>query len=155
MEESMTPSHDRAAVTAVLGELADAWARHDAHAYGALFTDDATYATFVGTYYSGRDDITDSHRALFAKVLKGTRLADEVLGVRFYGADTAVLTSRGDTFKGDHPKRLGKVQTYTLVRERDGQWRVAAFQNTRRKPLLERLAFLMVPASRPAAPNTA
>lgn len=36
----------------------------------AQFTEDATYVTFVGTYYQGRRDIVESHRSLLAKYLK-------------------------------------------------------------------------------------
>jgi uncharacterized protein (TIGR02246 family) len=139
---------DVTAVTAVLDSLADAWARADAEAYGAHFTEDASYTTFVGTRYQGRQDITDSHRALFAKFLSGTTLAHEVVDVRFPGPDVAVLTSRGDTVKGKRPKELTKVQTYTLVRDGD-RWLVAAFHNTRRKPLMERISFRFAPDTRP------
>ncbi|MEW1691385.1 SgcJ/EcaC family oxidoreductase [Streptomyces sp. NPDC091265] len=147
----MTTQPDATAVRAVIASLIDAWGRHDAEAYGARFTADATYTTFVGTYYRGRADIVESHRTLFAKYLKGSRLADEVLEVRFYGPDTAVVTSRGDTYKGRRPKRLSKIQTYTVVREADGQWRVAAFHNTKRKPLLEAISFRTAPGLVPAA----
>jgi uncharacterized protein (TIGR02246 family) len=68
---------------------------HDAEAYGALFTDDATYITFVGTCYRGRRDIVESHRALFGKFLKGTQLADEIIVIRFFGSGTAIVVSRG------------------------------------------------------------
>lgn len=44
---------DTAAVTAVLTDLVRAWERHDADAYGALFTEDATYITYIGTFYRG------------------------------------------------------------------------------------------------------
>ena len=107
---------DRAAVMLLVYALEDAWARHDADAYGALFTSDATYTTFLGTRYRGRAEIVESHRALFARALRGTRIANDILDVRFYGPDTAVLTSSGDTYKGGRPERLGKVQTYTIVR---------------------------------------
>ncbi|GAB3183868.1 uncharacterized protein (TIGR02246 family) [Micromonospora palomenae] len=136
---------DRTAVTDVLHALVDAWGRHDADAYGGLFTDDATYVTFVGTRYQGRRDIVESHRTLFAKFLKGTRLADEVIDVRFPGPDTALVTGRGDTYKGSRPKRLSKVQTYVLVRQADGCWRIAAFHNTKRKPLMEAISFRTAP----------
>ncbi|MEV4054423.1 SgcJ/EcaC family oxidoreductase [Amycolatopsis sp. NPDC049688] len=139
---------DRTTVTAVLDSLADAWGRGDADAYGAHFTEDATYVTFVGTRYAGRDDIAGSHRVLFEKFLKGTKLAHEVLDVRFLGADVAVLTSRGDTYTGDAPKKLSKVQTYTLVRDGE-RWLVAAFHNTQRKPLMERISFKFAPETRP------
>ncbi|WP_406235443.1 SgcJ/EcaC family oxidoreductase [Nocardia sp. NBC_01009] len=155
-DDTIFDTADRSAqsreIQGVIAELIDAWGRGDADAYGAVFTEDATYTSFLGTYYRGRGDIVTSHRALFAGVLKGTRLADDVLDIRFYGPDTAVVTSRGDTYKGK-PKRadqLSKTQTYTLVR-RDGRWSIAAFQNTKRKKLLERITYLSTPAARPAA----
>jgi len=141
---------DQTSVTEVIDSLADAWARGDADAYGAHFTEDATYITFVGTLYQGRDDIADSHRALFAKFLQGTRLAHEVVDVRFLGQDAAVLTTRGDTYKGAHPKKLTKVQTYTLVREGD-RWLIAAFHNTQRKSLMESISFRFAPETKPKA----
>ncbi|MFD3707183.1 SgcJ/EcaC family oxidoreductase [Nocardia sp. NPDC058658] len=146
-----TTQDDQRAVTEVIAGLVDAWRRHDADAYGAAFTQDATYVTFVGTYYRGRHDITESHRILFAKYLKGTQLADEILGIRFLGPDTAVVTGRGDSYKGARPKKLTKVQTYTLIREPSGQWRVAAFQNTKRKPLMEAISFKTAPGLIPSA----
>jgi uncharacterized protein (TIGR02246 family) len=146
----MIDTNRTAAVTAVIDSLAEAWARGDADAYGAHFTEDASYITFVGTHYLGRQDIADSHRALFAKFLRGTKLAHEVLDVRFLGADVAVLTSRGDIVKGAHPKKLTKVQTYTLVREGD-RWLVAAFHNTQRKPLMESISFRFASETRPRA----
>jgi uncharacterized protein (TIGR02246 family) len=146
----MIDTNQTAAITAVIDSLADAWARGDADAYGAHFTQDATYVTFVGTLYRGRQDITDSHRALFAKFLKGTTLAHEVLDVRLLGTDAAVLTSRGDTVKGTQAKKLTKVQTYTLVREGD-RWLVAAFHNTQRKALMESISFRFAPETRPQA----
>ncbi|WP_077800058.1 SgcJ/EcaC family oxidoreductase [Streptomyces sp. JHA26] len=142
---------ETAEVKAVLDGLVAAWDRNDAEAYGALFTEDASYLTFTGTVYRGRRDIVESHRALFAAFLKGTKLADEVLDIRFYGPDAAVVNGRGDTYKGKRPHRLGKVQTYTLIRDTDGRWRVAAFQNTRRKPVMERITFTFSPGTAPLA----
>ncbi|MFE9566199.1 SgcJ/EcaC family oxidoreductase [Streptomyces sp. NPDC006487] len=140
-----------ASVRAVLDRLVAAWERHDAEAYGELFTEDASYVTYVGTFYRGRRDIVDSHRTLFAGFLKGTRLADEVLDVRFYGPDVAVANGRGDTYKGKRPAKPTKVQTYTLVRDPDGQWRIAAFQNTKRKPLMESLSHRFAPGLVPSS----
>jgi uncharacterized protein (TIGR02246 family) len=137
-------------ITSVVARLADAWKHHDADVYGALFTADATYITFVGTRYKGRLDIVKSHSALFNGPLKGTSLAIEIDDVRFFGGDTAVATGRGDTFKSKQPSRLIKVQTYTLIREADGQWRIAAFHNTKRRPLMEALSFKFIPGSKPA-----
>ncbi|MEU5547313.1 SgcJ/EcaC family oxidoreductase [Streptomyces sioyaensis] len=147
----MTTTDDVAAVTSVLNELVAAWGRHDAQAYGELFTEDATYITYVGTLYQGRQDIVDSHRSLFAGFLKGTKLADEVLDIRFLGPDVAVVNGRGDTYKGKRPPKLTKIQTYTLVRQNEGKWRIAAFHNTKRKPLMESLSYRFAPGLIPAA----
>ncbi|MET9962829.1 SgcJ/EcaC family oxidoreductase [Streptomyces sp. NPDC006326] len=144
---------DQRDVCATLGALTDAWGRGDATAYGDQFTHDASYTTYVGTHYQGRRDIADAHRALFDGFVKGTRLADSFLSLRFYGPDTAVITSRGDTYDAAEPAsdELTKTQTYTLVRENDGHWRIAAFHNTERQNVLERISFLWSPATRPEA----
>lgn len=144
-------SESVASVRTVLDHLVAAWERHDAEAYGDLFTEDASYITYVGTFYQGRRDIAESHRTLFTGFLKGTRLADEILGIRFHGPAVAVVNGRGDTYKGKRPKKLGKIQTYTLVREEDGRWRIAAFQNTKRKPLTEAVSYRFSPGLVPAA----
>jgi uncharacterized protein (TIGR02246 family) len=101
----------------------------------------------VGSLYRGRSAIVESHRALFGSFLKGTSLADERIEVHFPGPDVAVVTSRGDVVK-KRAKTLGKAQTYTLVRTADG-WRIAAFHNTRRRPLLERISSRLQPATTP------
>lgn len=149
--QSTSGSEAAESVRAVLNRLVGAWARHDAEAYGELFTEDATYITYVGTFYQGRRDIVESHRTLFAGFLKGTRLADEILDIRFYGPDTAVVNGRGDTYKGKRPEKPSKIQTYTLTRCDDGQWRIAAFQNTKRKPLMEAVSYRFAPGLVPAA----
>ncbi|MFE9846236.1 SgcJ/EcaC family oxidoreductase [Streptomyces goshikiensis] len=138
-------TRDRDAVCGVLASLPRAWGAADADAYGALFTPDATYTTYVDTHYQGRGDITEAHRALFGSFVKGTELADSILGIRFLGTDAAVVTSRGDTHEGGRPQGPSKVETYTLTREGDGQWRIAAFQNTQRQPVMEKISFLLSP----------
>lgn len=134
-------------VRAVLTELVAAWGRHDADACGAMFTDEATYTTFVGSLYRGRAAIVESHRALFGSFLKGATLADERIEVHFPAPDVAVVTSRGDVVKGRRRKPLGKAQTYTLARS-DGGWRIAAF-HTKRRPLMERISARLQPATAP------
>lgn len=155
---AVTPSGPAAAhseVCTVLDRMVGAWDRGDADAYGAVFTDDATYTTYVGTHYQGRRDITEAHRALFRGFVKGTKLADSYLGIRFYGPETAIVTSRGDTYEGQRPQpgELSKTQTYTLVRQDDGVWRIAAFHNTKRQSVMERISFLFSPQTRPDAEN--
>ncbi|MEU8107361.1 SgcJ/EcaC family oxidoreductase [Nonomuraea muscovyensis] len=142
------------AVRELFADLRDAWDRGDGDAYGACFTEDATYTTFVGTVYHGRADIAAGHQALFGAFLKGTRMYEQIDEIRFLGPDAAVVVGRGEVAK-KRPRELGKVQTYTLVREADGRWRIAAFHNTKRRSLMEAVSFRLLPASRPlgAAPG--
>ncbi|ONM46277.1 hypothetical protein B0T44_19640 [Nocardia donostiensis] len=130
--------------------LTNAWDANDAEAYGSFFTGNATYTTWVGTVYTGREDIVNSHRALFDGPLAGTRLADRYLALRFLTEDVAVMLTRGDTFEGEPPESPSKVQSYTLIRDGD-VWRVAAFHNTQRSKVMERIQFLWYPDTRPAA----
>ena len=139
---------ERTRILAVLDRLAAAWERGDGAAYGLEFTADASYVTYVGTVYRGRDDLAAGHAALFGKFLKGTRMFTEVIDVRLYGERTAVVVTRGDVGK-KRPRRLSKAQTFTLVLEDDGEWRIAAFQNTKHHTLMEAVSFRMLPASAP------
>ena len=152
--ESASAESTRAAhegICATFDALAASWAEHDAEAYGEQFTKEATYTTFAGTHYTGRQDIIDSHRALYNGPLEGTRLADSFLGFDLVRDDVAVVSTRGDTYEGEEPDDLSKVQTYTLAHEDDGQWRVTSFHNTKRNAVMERVQFLMEPESKPAA----
>jgi len=140
---------DEAGVRALFAQLVEAWNRGDGAAYGECFTDDATYVAWVGTLYRSGSDIGRSHQVLFDTFLKDTKMTIEGdVDVRFYGEDTAVLTTRGDV--GKKPSKGAKVQTFTLVRQH-GTWKIAAFQNTRRHSLLERISFRFQPGIRPAA----
>jgi uncharacterized protein (TIGR02246 family) len=147
------PDKAHRAVCATLSAMTDAWGRGDATAYGDQFTKDATYTTYIGTHYQGRRDITEAHRALFDGYVKGTKLADSFLDIRFYGPGTAIVTTRGDDYKDERPKPgdLDKTQTYTLVADTDGTWRIAAFQNTKRQRVMERISFLYDSGTKPAA----
>ncbi|MEU3843442.1 SgcJ/EcaC family oxidoreductase [Streptomyces sp. NPDC028635] len=141
---------DAAAIRSLLDESSAAWSRGDGAAYGRCFTDDATDVTFVGTVYHGGEEIGRAHQALFDTFLKGTRLTLDITDLRFHGTGTAVVVTRGDVTKG-RPKRLGKLATYTVVRDGDGRWRIAAVQKTRHKRLMEALSFRFQPATRPGA----
>ncbi|MFD8979818.1 SgcJ/EcaC family oxidoreductase [Streptomyces sp. NPDC059564] len=144
---------DGEAVCATLDALTAAWGAGDADAYGRQFTENATYTTYVGTHYEGRADIAEGHRALFGDFVKGTKLAASYLDMRFLGKDVVLLTGRGDDYTGARPgpAELSKVQTYTLVRDTDGVWRIAAFHNTRRQNVMERFSFLYSPETAPQA----
>ncbi|SFO07482.1 DUF4440 domain-containing protein [Amycolatopsis rubida] len=108
------------------------------------------WIAYVGTLDQSADETGRAHQALFDSFVKGTRLAHEVLSVRRVGPASAHVVTHGATAKGSKPAELNKVRTYSLVRTGSG-WKVAAFQNTKHRPLLEAARFKFQPASKPAA----
>lgn len=134
----MQQEHGSFAVRRVLEGLVEAWDAGDAETYGGHFALDATYTTFTGIAYAGREAIIRSHRALFDTVLKGSRLQQDVLDIRLVRPDVAVAVSRGDTYQSTPRARARKAQTHVLALA-GGGWEVVAFHNTQRRPLLARL----------------
>ncbi len=128
-----------AAVRATLSRLADAWGGGDPDHYAALFTEDADYTAFDGTRMAGRRAIADGHRALFAGIMRGSRMTMPEPNIRFVTPDVAVVCALGGIImrwqRGrtrPSAKRLSSV-TFVLVRH-DDAWLVTAFQNTRHRP---------------------
>lgn len=135
-------SAERRAVLALGQALQDAWNRGDAAGYASLFTGDADFVAWNGTYGRGRQAIEDGHRRLFRGPFAGSRMVlvgDDAesappQSLRFLRPDVAIMvipgvvTLAGQTGAGpDHDS----VQTFVLTKD-GGRWRVAAFHNTRR-----------------------
>lgn len=129
---------DAQAIRDLTQQLAEAWNRHDGEAYAALFTEDCDYITFDGNHLKGRQQNARHHQRAFDTVLRGTRLLFEGdPAVRFLAPDVAVMHGMGSVLMPWHravaPHRRS-LQTYVVVR-RQGVWRIAAFHNTRVRPL--------------------
>jgi uncharacterized protein (TIGR02246 family) len=140
---------DTNAIHHLLEHLTQAWNRQDAESYGAAFSQDARYIAFFGGIYRGRNEIIESHRALWEKTLKGTRMYYEVLEIRFVASDTAIVVTRGEVAKKE-PKQLPKVQTYVATRQNDGQWLFDHFQNTKKSRFMQFLTYSLGPAATPS-----
>lgn len=128
-------SHE-APVLKTLARLAEAWNTGDAEAYGAEFTDDATYVVFNGELLHGRSAIADTHRFLFEGPLRGSRMvapADAATTLRFLRPDLAHLVTVGAVLPAGQAEVTAdrrSIVSYVLIDEH-GAWKVAAFQNTR------------------------
>ncbi|MFB9239177.1 SgcJ/EcaC family oxidoreductase [Plantactinospora siamensis] len=129
----------QAAVRATLSRIAEAWTAGDPDRYAALFTEDADYTAFDGTRMAGRRAIADGHRALFAGIMRGSRMTMRPPDIRFVADDVAVACTVGGIIMSwqrgrtaPSAKRLSAV-TFVLVRH-EGDWSVTAFQNTRYRP---------------------
>ncbi|MBA3945721.1 MAG: SgcJ/EcaC family oxidoreductase [Herpetosiphonaceae bacterium] len=129
------------AVQGLLQQLNDAWACGDADAYANVFTEDADYVVLDGTHLKGRRAIAESHRPLFERFLKGSRLVGEPASVRLLVDDVALIHSKGAVLRaGQKQPSRRRVSVQTMVAVKHGNdWRLAAFQNTRYRPWAESL----------------
>jgi len=135
-QETANPA-DEAAVRGLYQQLMDGWNRGSGDAFAAVFLDDGDLVAFDGTRFKGRKEIAPFHQELFDKWIKGSRLVGQVENVRFLGPDVAVMHAFGGTMMRGQtepsPER-DSVQTLVATR-RGGDWRLAAFQNTRIRPM--------------------
>jgi uncharacterized protein (TIGR02246 family) len=141
MHEKTKANHsakEEAAVRALYQELMDGWNRGSGTAFAAVFTDDGDLVAFDGTHFKGREEIAPFHQQLFDKWLKGTRLVGKVKDVRFLSPEVALMHAVGSTVmrgKSEPSPERDSIQTLVAVREGGGEWRLAAFQNTRLRPV--------------------
>ena len=136
-EKTANPA-DEEAVRGLYQELMDGWNRGSGTAFAAAFTEDGDLVAFDGTHFKGREEIAPFHQELFERWLKGTRLVGEVRHVRFLSHEVALMHAVGSTVmrgKSEPSPERDSIQTLVATRETDGQWRLAAFQNTRVRPI--------------------
>jgi uncharacterized protein (TIGR02246 family) len=112
----------------------DAWNRGSGADLTEVFASDGDLVGFDGTHLKGPQEIGPFHQRLLDKWLKGSRLVGKVTDVRFLSPDVAVLHAVGGTVmrgkRAAAPER-DSIQTLVATRQEGGDWRLAAFQNTR------------------------
>jgi uncharacterized protein (TIGR02246 family) len=127
-----TPA-DQSAIREVQARQADAWNRHDARAYAALFTPDGDVVNVVGWRWKGRAEIEGKLSAAFAFVFRDSVLTITGTDVRFPAPGLAVAhvrwTMRGARTPPGMPEPREGIQTQVL-RKVAGRWLIEAFQNT-------------------------
>lgn len=139
MQDNTTTNYtaDEAAVRDLYRELMDGWNRGSGEGFASVFTEDGDQVAFDGTHFEGRAEIASSHQELFDKWMKGTRLVGWIKDVRFLGPDVALMHAVGSTVmrgKTEPSPERDSIQTLVAVR-RDGQWRLAALDNIRIRPM--------------------
>jgi uncharacterized protein (TIGR02246 family) len=140
MHDTSTANHsaDEAAVRALYQQVMDGWNQGSGAAFAAAFTEDGDLVGFDGTHFKGREEIAPFHQQLFDKWLKGSRLVGQVKDVRFLSPDVALMHALGGTVlpgKSEPTPERDSIQTLVATRQEGGEWRLAAFQNTRLHPV--------------------
>ncbi|SEH69967.1 conserved hypothetical protein [Mycolicibacterium rutilum] len=129
-----------AAVDAFVAELQAAIDDGDAELYNAHFADDVLWGSPFGATVAGYDTLHAIHRRLFAAAVAGPRSRYEKVAVSAPTPDVAVAQVRRTALNADgtpipieQPAPFSEMALYVLVR-RDGQWWLAAGQNTIVRP---------------------
>ena len=139
LDQTAADSSGEAAVRTLLQTMNNAWG--DVDAFAACFTEDADYVVFDGSRLKGRQAIAATHRPLFERFLKGSRLVGEPPSVRLLTPEVALIHSKGAILRAGQQRparRRVSVQTLVAVKQPDG-WRFRAFQNTRYRPFAQTL----------------
>ena len=132
-----TAINDRAAIKELLSELADAWKRGDAKAYGTRYRDDATFTNVNGMFHVGREEFNRRHEEIFRGALKGSTITLIPRKMRLIHADVAVVDVDCGVFgvqakpPGGQTGSDGSLHTsllLVLVKE-SGSWWIAAYHN--------------------------
>lgn len=145
LPETNAPDADEAAVRGLFGRMIEGWNRGNGAEFAAAFAGDGELVAFDGTRFRGRAEISAFHQELFDRWMKGTRLVGRIESVRFLGPDVALMHAVGGTvMRGKTEPSAGRdsIQTYVAARE-NGEWRLAAFQNTRVRPINGGVSFLI------------
>ena len=135
---------DEQAIHSVMDSFMDAWNRHDAKAWTAVFTEDADITNVFGVSARGRSDIEQFHAKVFATVFKDSHQKYTAIKTRFIRPDVAAvdvhweMTGSTDPAGNPVPLRQGLLN-FTMTKSHD-KWQIAVMHN------------MNLPAS-PAAPK--
>jgi len=137
MTATEVPAADQAAVAVIPQRMLAAWAHQDAASIADLFTDDGTLI-LPGIFRQGRQDIKEYFADAFAGPYAGTQVVGKPVGLRFIGPDAALLLSSGGVLAAGETEvsAAQAIRASWLVVRTEGQWRLAAYQNTPAKQTL-------------------
>jgi uncharacterized protein (TIGR02246 family) len=134
---SAAASDDETGIRQVQISQADAWNRHDATAYAALFTEDGDCVNVVGWWWTGRAQIESKLKAAFALVFHESQLTVTDTSVRFLSPTIAIAhvswTMTGAKTPPGIPEPRQGIEIQVL-QKKSGHWLIQAFQNTNGVP---------------------
>ena len=130
-------ARDESEIRQLQARQQDAWNRHDAKVYAALFSEDGDVVNVVGWWWKGRREIERQLQAAYAVVFRDSRLTITDVEVRFLARDVAIAhvrwTMEGARTPPSIPEPRQGIQIQVL-QKRNAAWRIVAFQNTNSLP---------------------
>jgi uncharacterized protein (TIGR02246 family) len=132
----MTADADAGAIAALTQQVSPAWAQHDADTFADVFVEDGTMI-LPGVFCVGRDEVRDFMAKAFDGPYKGTQVTGTPISIRALGPDTIILLSDGGVIGAGETEVAEDSAiraSWLAVRQDDGGWLLAAYQNTPRNP---------------------
>ncbi|MFF4796091.1 SgcJ/EcaC family oxidoreductase [Streptomyces sp. NPDC001276] len=126
-----------AQIRELFAEYCRTWTEADPAGFGRLFTKDADYVSYDGSWAAGAAQLQDNHDKLFRGVIAGSAMVGEIESLRFITDSVAVLVGNGSVlmpWRSKLPKRRLSRQIIVCVRTPES-WRIAAIQNGRQRPV--------------------
>lgn len=137
--QSSAASVKEAAVRELVEKQAEAWNRHDAHAWAEVFTFDAEFVNILGMLFKGREQIEQRHAQLFTTIFSRSRVIVTTRRVRSLGATSALVETVHELRDyarlppgiqaTDADGALRTRMTYLMLLA-ESRWQVASAQNT-------------------------
>jgi uncharacterized protein (TIGR02246 family) len=124
---------DEHAIHSLVDQLMAAWNHHDAHAFAAVFAEDADFTNVIGEGASGRENIEKLHAPMFSTLFKNSHLEYTDIKVRFIRPDIATvdvrwrMTGAADPAGNPWPNRKGLIN-FVATRE-NGSWQILVLHN--------------------------
>lgn len=127
------PETDEHAIREVMDRFMDAWNRHDAKAFAAVFSEDADFTNWRGTGASGRAKIEAFHAPMFATIFSKSHLEYTDIQSRFIRPEVAAvdvrwkMTGAIDPQGNPRPDREGLLSF--VMAKNAGHWEIVVMHN--------------------------
>jgi len=129
-----TTDLERVAIERTLNAFTDAWNKHDAKEFSAVFTEDAEFTNVAGVSAVGRKAVEDFHAPRFATHFKDSNQVITRSKVKFIKPDVAAVDAWWEmtgarTPSGQNAGVRRGILSFVMVKVQD-QWQVAVMHNT-------------------------
>jgi uncharacterized protein (TIGR02246 family) len=124
---------DEQAIRTVLNRFTEAWNRHDAKAFAAVFAEDADCTNWRGDSAKGRAGIEAMHAPSFGTIFKHSHQEHTDIKIRFIRPDVAAvdvrwkMTGQTDPQGNPRPEREGLL-SFVMASKAD-QWQIVVMHN--------------------------
>jgi uncharacterized protein (TIGR02246 family) len=124
---------DRQDIRLLIERFVDAWNRHDAKAFAAVFAEDADFTNWRGTSASGRLQIEQFHAPMFAANFKDSHQEYRDIKIRFVRPGVAAvdvlwdMTGASDAEGNPRPDRNGLL-SFVMAKNVE-RWEIVVMHN--------------------------